>query len=314
MFAEIAVMSVTFASVATALGAIGLFLRDLFTKPPKRPASDWPSPPKSRKGTSTAGSSHWSKNRARRWTWAPPWRWSIGGAIVGLAIPLVLFENLLGAAGGMVLGAAIPVAYLMVIRFFRIRNMRKHLPQALQAVADAVRSGQNLSEACQLVSQEIKGPLGQEFAFAHSQLELGHAPIAVMNRMVRRVPLSEFRVFATAVVVHRRAGGNLSLLTERMSKAAHDRQDTRNHMLAVTAGSRLSAIGMVLAGIIALIVLGWLEPEYIDHVPETPQRPVAPGDQRRPASRRRHLGLADFETRFLIPDLSIPDSHPARPG
>jgi tight adherence protein B len=161
----------------------------------------------------------------------------------------------------------------MVIRFFRIGKMRKHLPQALQAVADSVRSGQSLSEACQLVSQEIKGPLGQEFAFAHSQLELGHAPISVMNRMVRRIPLTEFRVFATAVVVHRRAGGNLSLLTERMSKAAHDRQDTRNHMLAVTAGSRLSAIGMVLAGIIALFVLGWLEPDYIATFLKHPKGP-----------------------------------------
>jgi tight adherence protein B len=113
----------------------------------------------------------------------------------------------------------------------------------------------------------------EEFAYAHSQLELGHTPIGVMNRMVRRVPLPEFRVFATAVVVHRRAGGNLSLLTERMSKAAHDRTDTRNHMLAVTAGSRLSAIGMVLAGIIALILLGWMQPEYIQTFVEHPRGP-----------------------------------------
>ncbi|MCX7867454.1 MAG: hypothetical protein N2438_10070, partial [Limisphaera sp.] len=45
-----------------------------------------------------------------------------------------------------------------------------------------------------------------------------------------------------AVIVHRRAGGNLSLLTERMSKAAHDKMDVRNHVLAMTAGSRLSAV------------------------------------------------------------------------
>jgi Flp pilus assembly protein TadB len=95
----------------------------------------------------------------------------------------------------------------------------------------------------------------------------------VMNRMVRRVPLPEFRVFATAVIVHRRAGGNLSLLTERMSKASHDRHDTRNHMLAVTAGSRLSAVGMVLAGIIALFVLSWLEPEYITTFLQHPKGP-----------------------------------------
>jgi tight adherence protein B len=91
--------------------------------------------------------------------------------------------------------------------------------------------------------------------------------------MVRRVPLPEFRIFATAVVVHRRAGGNLSLLTERMSKASHDRQDVRNHMLAVTAGSRLSAIGMVIGAIVAAALLCWIEPDYIDAFLGNPKGP-----------------------------------------
>jgi tight adherence protein B len=273
MFAEIAVMSVTFASVASALGAAGLFVRDLISPAPQATRQRLALAPEEPSGELNRAFFHLVEESGTSLDMGTALAMVIGAAIVGLAVPLVFFENLLGAAGGMVFGAAIPVLYLATIRFFRVRNMRKHLPQALQAVADAVRSGQNLSEACALVAQEIKGPLGQEFAFAHSQLELGHSPISVMNRMVRRVPLSEFRVFATAVIVHRRAGGNLSLLTERMSKAAHDRTDTRNHMLAVTAGSRLSAIGMVLAGIVALVVLGWLEPEYINTFLKHPKGP-----------------------------------------
>ncbi|MCI0358355.1 MAG: type II secretion system F family protein [Planctomycetaceae bacterium] len=273
MLAEIAVMSVTFASVATALGAIGLFLRDLFTRPPETVRQRLAFAPEEPAGDLNRGFFALVEESGTTMDMGTALAMVMGGAIVGMAVPLVFFENLLGAAGGMVLGATIPVLYLLVIRFFRIGNMRKHLPQALQAVADAVRSGQNLSEACQLVSQEIKGPLGKEFEFAHSQLELGHTPIAVMNRMVRRVPLPEFRVFATAVIVHRRAGGNLSLLTERMARASHDRHDTRNHMLAVTAGSRLSAVGMVLAGIIALFVLSWLEPDYITTFLQHPKGP-----------------------------------------
>ena len=273
MVPEIAVVSVTFASVATAIGAMLLFARDLLSRPAEAVRQRLAFGPEEPQGDFDRGFFFLVEESGTTLDMATALALVMGGAIVGLAVPLVLFENLLGAAGGAVLGAAIPVGYLAVLRFFRIRNMRKHLPQALQAVADAVRSGQNLGEACQLVSQEIKGPLGQEFGFAHSQLELGHSPIAVMSRMVRRVPLPEFRVFATAVVVHRRAGGNLSLLTERMSRAAHDRQDIRNHMLAVTAGSRLSAIGMVLAGVIALVVLGWMEPEYIEAFLEHPKGP-----------------------------------------
>jgi tight adherence protein B len=273
MSGELAIMSVTFASVATALGALGLFLRDLFAAPPSTARHRLEFAPEEPAGDLNQSFFHLVEESGTTMDMPTALALVMGSAIVGFGIPLVFFENLLGAAGGLILGALIPISYLVTIRFFRVRTMRQVLPQALQAVADAVRSGQNLSEACQLVSQEIKGPLGQEFGFAHSQLELGHAPLAVMHRMVRRIPLAEFRVFATAVVVHRRAGGNLSLLTERMSKAAHDRQDIRNHMLAVTAGSRLSAIGMVLAGIIALIVLGWLEPQYVETFLNHPKGP-----------------------------------------
>jgi tight adherence protein B len=271
--AELAIAGVTFATVATTLAAIGMFLRDLFKRPhatarqrlefaPAEPAGDingWFFRLVEESGSVL------DHNAALAVV--------IGSAITGLGIPLVFFENLLGAAGGMVVGAAIPLLYLSVIRWWRLGKMRSALPYALQAVADAVRGGQTLSEACELVSLETKGPLGQEFGYAHSQLELGHSPISVMNRMVRRVPLPEFRIFATAVVVHRRAGGNLSLLTERMSKASHDRQDVRNHMLAVTAGSRLSAIGMVIGAIVAAALLCWIEPDYIDAFLGNPKGP-----------------------------------------
>jgi tight adherence protein B len=101
---------------------------------------------------------------------------------------------------------------------------------------------------------------------------VGHSPISVMNRMVRRVPLPEFRIFATAVVVHRRRAATCRF-TERMSKAAHDKSDMRNHILAMTAGGRLSAVGMVAAAILAAVLLTWMEPEYIEMFVKNPKGP-----------------------------------------
>lgn len=262
MIGQIAVVSATFVSVSVALTAIGLLLRDLFgtREEPKRRLELVPEIPE---GNLNEKFYRLIDESGTTLDATAALMVVVGGVVLGAGIPLVLFDSLLGAAGGMVVGAALPLIYFSVIRWWRLGQMRRALPQALQAVADAVRSGQTLSEACELVSKEIKGPLGDEFAYAYQQLELGQAPIAVMNRMVRRIPLSEFRMFATAVVVHRRAGGNLSLLTERMSRAALDRQDVRNHLMAVTSGSRLSAIGMAVGGVIAMGLLTWLEPEYV---------------------------------------------------
>jgi tight adherence protein B len=273
ILATIAVVGVTFASVTMILAAVGMFLRDLLAQPPEAVRQRLTLAPVEPEGTIDRAFFRLVEESGTTLDMATWLAIVMGGGLVGAAAPLALFDHLLAAAIGLIVGVAAPIVYLSLTRWWRLGGMRKQLPYALQAVADAVRGGQTLSEACELVSREIKGPLGQEFAFAHQQLELGHSPIGVMNRMNRRVPLPEFRIFATAVVVHRRAGGNLSLLTERMSKAAHDKTDVRNHVLAMTAGSRLSAIGMVAAAALAALLLSWMEPEYIDIFMTNPKGP-----------------------------------------
>ena len=187
----------------------------------------------------------------------------LGMGIIGAAIPFVVWENLLGAAVGLLVGCLIPIVWLSIKRWRRIRAMRNLMPEALQIVADCVRAGHNLEEASELAAAENREPLREEFKEAASQLKLGNAPAAVMQNMARRIPLPEFRVFATAVMVHQKAGGNLALLTERLSRAALQRQEFNGHVNAVTAGSRLSAIGMIIGAVAAVLVLAWLQPTYV---------------------------------------------------
>ena len=187
----------------------------------------------------------------------------VGSGVVGCAAVLVLTEHLLAAAAGLLVGLAVPLAWLAVARWRRHRAMRAHLAETLQVVADGVRSGHHLEQAAALVARETRGPLSQEFAHCASQLRLGHSTAAVLERMARRIPLPEFRIFATAALVHRRTGGNLAMLTERMAAVVRDRQQLRGHLSAVSAGSRLSAVGLVAGSLIAMGVLYWLEPEYV---------------------------------------------------
>jgi len=187
----------------------------------------------------------------------------IGGAIVGGAIPFVLTENLLFTAAGVFLGVLIPLGIFVFLRWRRLRALRKALPETLQVVAEAIRTGRTLEQTSEMVAEEMSGPLADEFAYAAKQLSLGHTPVRVLARMVRRVPLAEFRIFATAIAVHRQAGGNLSLLTERLANSARDREQFLGHLAAVTAGSRLSAIGLIVLAVVGVAVLTVIEPNYL---------------------------------------------------
>ena len=187
-----------------------------------------------------------------------------GMAVIGCAVPLVLAENLLAAAAGLLLGVSLPLGWWAFRRARRMRAMQKNLPETLELLADGVRAGQTLEQAAEMVATSAPAPLSDEFGYCVSQLKLGHSPTAVMARMSRRIPLTEFRIFTTAVLVHRQTGGNLSLLAQRLATSARDRQEFRGHMKAVTAASRFSVIGLTLGTVAALGILAWLRPEYLE--------------------------------------------------
>jgi tight adherence protein B len=183
-------------------------------------------------------------------------------AVVGCGLGMVLASNFLAGAAGLLLGGALPVLWWLRQQASRLKKMRKNLPGALDRMADSLHAGQTLEQAAEMVAAQTPGPLKDEFRYAVSLLRLGHSPVAVMERMARRIALPEFQVFAMAVLVHRQTGGNLAKLTSRLAAAARDRQEFFGHLGAQTVAARYSAIGLVVAAAIGVAVLAWVRPEY----------------------------------------------------
>ncbi|MFO0899687.1 MAG: type II secretion system F family protein [Pirellulales bacterium] len=184
------------------------------------------------------------------------------GGLIGCAAPLLLADTLLGAGIGLVLGAGLPLGIFMWARARRLAKLQKLLPEGLEIVADSVRAGHSIEQACNEVAIDLKGPISQEFGRCVHQLKLGHTLPAVLEQLVDRAPLVELRIFSTAVMVHRQTGGNLALLTERLAHASRDRQGLRDHLSAVTSGSRFSAVGLILASIFGVAALSYIQPAY----------------------------------------------------
>jgi tight adherence protein B len=268
------ISAITFIAVAAVAFAVGMLMNDLFgTKESDKPHLDL-LPPEPKGGFMARDFFNFIEESGLPMETNVALMMVLGSGLVFMAVPIVVADNFFYAAIAMLVGLMAPLVVFFVIRWWRLRSMRNALPETLQIVADAVRSGYTLQESCEMVVREAKGPLKAEFAHAQHQFQLGHAPLSIMRRMVRRIPLPEFRVFATAVVVHHRAGGNLSLLTERMARVARDRQEVRGHLMAVTAGSRLSAGGMILGSVASMTLLAIIEPDYVGAFVTHPMGPT----------------------------------------
>src|SRR5208282_3541597 len=166
----------------------------------------------------------------------------LGTSLVAGAIALVSTESMGAVVAAALVGFWPPLVWVMWVRNRRIRAMEILMPGALDQLADCLHSGQTLEQAAESVSLQTASPLKEEFGHCVQLLKMGQSPVAVMDRLSRRIPLPEFRLFATAVLVHRQTGGNLAELTGRLAVSARDRQEWRRHLGAQTVAGRYSAI------------------------------------------------------------------------
>lgn len=188
----------------------------------------------------------------------------LGGAIVGTAIPVTLLDSLVGGMVGCVVGLLVPLLIFVVIRERRVLRLQKELPGVLEILADSLHSGHSMEQAIDVTANEIDAPLKPEFQYCAHQLQLGQPLLAAVERLSKRIPVTEFRIFLTAVVVHRQTGGNLALLAERLARASRDRIEFHSYIRAVSSGSRFSIFGMMGGVLIGLALLSTMRPEYTE--------------------------------------------------
>ena len=191
------------------------------------------------------------------------------GMLVGGSLWAYFDQALIGVFG-MMLGMAVPLAVMAVLRARRMRAMRDELPMVLDLLARAVRAGASVDGAIRLVGEEAEGVLGREFRLCGRQIELGRSLSSVMQALSARVRIVELRILATTLSVQRQTGGNLADTLERMSGVIRDRLSAYRQMRAATGAGRSSALLIATISPIAYIVMFFWQPEHMEILFEDP--------------------------------------------
>lgn len=181
---------------------------------------------------------------------------AIGGII------LVLSENLLAAAIGLVLGFALPVVGFMILRSRRQSQILNQLPPMIDELARAARTGRSLDQCLELVADDTPSPLGDEMEHSVRKLQMGVTINEAMYELPERTGVRGLRILATALSVHQQTGGDLVTVLERLAKTLRDRSQFLGRLRAITAGSRATAILMILLPPAILAFFIFRDPEY----------------------------------------------------
>jgi tight adherence protein B len=190
-----------------------------------------------------------------------------------VAVPIVLALLLAVAISPL----AIPVGALLgwgVCRMFlRFKSSRRRsafedqLPDSLQLLSGALRTGFALNQAIGTVVREGTDPVATEFGRALHEVRLGANLEDALDDLARRMDSSDMALVVMAIRTAREVGGNLAEVLETTVATMRERSHLRGQVKALSAEGRFSAkvliaLPLLMAAYLLVFKRGYLEPLY----------------------------------------------------
>jgi tight adherence protein B len=169
----------------------------------------------------------------------------VTAAVLLLMLPWYLALPLGGLAGWLGTGK-----YLKRRANRRARKFADLLPEALNLVVGALRSGFSLLQSIDAVVREGPEPVAGEFGRAMAEIRLGGDLEDALERTAERNASEDLAWLVMAIRIQREVGGNLSEVLETAVETMRERGRLARHVRALSAEGRLSAyvlVGMPIA-------------------------------------------------------------------
>lgn len=175
---------------------------------------------------------------------------------IGLAVMMVLNVLFFPAPA---VGAVFVVLLFFVPRMYVENAWRKRrllidsqLPQAVQQMASSVASGMTLPQALERLADRADMPIRTEFRIMNNQWRAGSDLPSTIEEAKRRLSLPNFNLFASALLVNQKMGGNVVETLESLARSLESIDHMRREVYAATSEGRMNIKVLVLAPFIML--------------------------------------------------------------
>ncbi len=188
----------------------------------------------------------------------------VGLAAVFAFLTSMLFNNFWAAPLGAVAGFAIPFAYLNFKRNRRMRTFEEQFPEALDLIARALKAGHAFVTGLKMVADEMSDPVGPEFRKTFDEQNFGLPLKDALENLTARVPSLDVRFFATAVLIQRETGGNLSEILENLAHVVRERFKILRQVRVYTAHGRMTGYVLLALPTVLCIALVFINPDHMN--------------------------------------------------
>lgn len=181
-----------------------------------------------------------------------------GAGVAGAAVLAFGTGKLwLAPAGLIVGGVGIPMWTLGFLRTRRMNKFIEELPNAMDIIVRGVRAGLPLNDCLRIIAAEAQEPVRAEFRTVVEQQSMGVTLPEAVERLAKRVPVTEANFFAIVINIQTKAGGNLSEALGNLSRVLRERKKMRSKISAMSMEAKASAaiigaLPFIVAGLISM--------------------------------------------------------------
>ncbi|MBM3469046.1 MAG: hypothetical protein FJX71_06420 [Alphaproteobacteria bacterium] len=143
------------------------------------------------------------------------------------------------------------------------KSFIKVFPVSLDIINRGLKTGMTLGRGIAMVSEEVDDPVGGEFNYLASQLQIGISPDDALVEAASRIGINEFRFFSLALIIQREMGGSLADILGKLSEVIRERDRFRKKVWTLSAESRTTALIVGLLPIFLGILVELISPGYI---------------------------------------------------
>lgn len=163
----------------------------------------------------------------------------------------------------MVMLSTLPFIWLWWRRGARFAKFAKQMPDALELVGRALRSGHSLASGLRVVVDEMPAPISTEFSRVYESQNLGIPLEQALKDMLKRMPNMDLKFFITAVVLQRQTGGDMAEILDKIGHIIRERFRILGQVQALTGEGRISGIVLMALPIALFFACYYLNPDYV---------------------------------------------------
>jgi tight adherence protein B len=199
--------------------------------------------------------------------------WEIPASSILATLASVVFFSLGGSylfTKSLLPGAGVAAAIVLAFWFYlnhaigkRVAVFERQFVDALDLAARSLRAGHPLLGAFRLISEEIAAPVSTVFGEVCQQQALGVSLDHALKNVAAKSWSSDMKLFATAVIIQLRSGGNLAQMMDRLAFVIRDRMRLSRRVRVLTAQTQFSKRVLISLPLVLFFLLNVLNPEYM---------------------------------------------------